>query len=554
MAKDLHMDDTYTFSDYIEAFNRRRRIFLLILVPIVAIAAGIALTLPDVYRSTSRIAVDLEGSNVRTLEPIQVAAYADQYVAELRDRVLAYDNLLPFAERDSAFPPEMQQLSADERVAEIQGGFFFQLELQPVMTENGREVDIMSGFRAGHESSNPEFAFSAAKFIAESFLTQDRRLRTERASSTSNFLEKQLAETEARIVQYESEVAKFKVENACCLPELRELNLTIIQRAERDIEDLQPRIRTLEQDREFLKTQLNEIRQQTVSTDRLAELEQEYVRLVANYGPDHPDVARVRREIAAITNIGPLVDGSNELTMLRVELAQAQRKYSDLHPDVVSLKRRIEALEEQQPEGSRSGSGKDGLNENPRYLQLRAEMNALDTELAELRRRAPELRSKIEEYEKRLTRTPQIESEYQALNRKLESARETYDDLQRRGVVAQQTEALESTDIGARISEVRGARLPTSPSGPPRLGILIIGIIFSGTVGLGSVIMAEMLDSTIRGSKDIIRAIEMVPISNIPVIHNSVSKAALRRQWIFITSLSLITLAAVAVFIVANLG
>lgn len=527
-----NLEQSYSLDDYVAALKRRSRVFFITAIPIVVIAGLMAISLPNEYRSTARISVDLEGSNIQALEPIQVAAYADQYIAELRDRVLSEDNLVQLAADPGVFPQSEDELPISERVRILAGGFFFQLELQPVMTDSGREVDIISGFRTGFSGPDPEFAKDAAAFFANSFLVEDRKSRTERASSTSAFLRQQIAETELQIVEYEQEVADFKVKYACCLPELQELNMSIIQRAERDLEALQPRIRRLEQDRKFLQAQLNEIRQQSVSTNRLAELEREYVRLVANYGPDHPDVVRVRREISAITNIAPQTEGGSELQRLQAELAEAQRKYSDLHPDVVSLKRRIAAISDDQGAG-RSVPSPESID-NPRYLQLRAEVNAISTELEELRHREPELRDKIADYENRLMRTPQIESENHALLRKLETARESFDNLQRGLVVAQQTEALESTEIGARIELVRGASAPRSPSGPPRTAILIAGIVFSAVIGTGIVILFELLDSTIRGSKDVIRTIDIIPMTAVPEIQNSTALAASRQKAFFL--------------------
>jgi uncharacterized protein involved in exopolysaccharide biosynthesis len=541
---------SYTLDDVIAAVRRRRRVFVYVALPIIAVASGLALTLPDVYRSVARISIDLEGANVQTLEPIQVAAYADQYIAELRDGVLSEDNLLPFVRDSGAFPESEDELLLYARMNILREGFYFALDTQPVTTDYGREVDIITGFRAGFADTDPEFAAKAAKFISESFLREDRINRTERASSTSAFLMEQIAETEAQIVMYEREVADFKVKNACCLPELKELNMAVIQRAERDIEALQPRVRTLEQDRIFLQAQLEEIRKQSISTDRLANLEQEYLSLVANYGPDHPDVARVRREIEALTSIDSVADEDNELTILRMELAEAQRKYSDVHPDVISLKRRIAALENEQ--SSVRKTGEERLIENPRYLQLRSEINAINTELAELRRRSPELRAKIDDYEQRLARTPQVESDYLALSRKLETTRGNFDNLQQRLVIARQTEALESTEIGARLAEVQAAYIPSSPSAPPRLAIFVLGIFLAGTIGTGSIILAEMLDSTIRSARDIYDASNMVPIATIPVIENSASRSASRRHFVLMTSFSLATVIAIAYVVIAK--
>jgi uncharacterized protein involved in exopolysaccharide biosynthesis len=397
-----------------------------------------------------------------------------------------------------------------------------------ISPNSGREVDLISGFRVASSEGSPDFVYKVADHAAQLFLEADRRTRTARASSESNFLNDQIGLTEKGILEFEQQIADFKVANACCLPELVALNMSVIERAERDIEDVRPRIRTLEQDRAFLQSQLDEIKQVTAATDRVAELEAEYMTLVANYGQDHPDVIRLRREISALASAGGGNDAAIEAVELRMKLFEAEQKYSSEHPDVARYRQQLEALERR----SRSSvsSAQAELLDNPRYVQVRNELNSINTELSELRAREPELRQKISEYEARLARTPQVESEYQALSRKLESARNTYDDLQKRSVIARQSEALESTDIGARLTEVVPARLPREPSGPPRLAIVILGVFFAGTFGIGSVLFAEMTDNTIRGSKDVARIIRAMPLATIPVIENSESRKQRKRR------------------------
>ena len=152
------IEESYTLNDYLAAIKRRWRIFFLVALPVITIASGLALMLPNEYQSFARIAVDLEGANVRTLEPIQVAAYADQYIAELRDRVLSGDNLLRFAQDASVFPENDKQLSVPDRVNMLREGFYFRLDTQVVTTDFGREVDLISGFRVGFRGPDPGFA------------------------------------------------------------------------------------------------------------------------------------------------------------------------------------------------------------------------------------------------------------------------------------------------------------------------------------------------------------------------------------------------------------
>jgi uncharacterized protein involved in exopolysaccharide biosynthesis len=530
----------YTVGDYLAVFRRRRGLLLAVAIPVFACAVLISVFLPDTYTSSAQIDINLEGASAKTLEPIEVTSYADQYIAKLTDRALTRENLLGLVNDPVVFPGGQSGPTESEKLDEIYSSIEVSVLTQLVSSPaSGREVDLISGFRVSSVGPDPERAFHFAQYVAKLFLDADRRSRTERASSATLFLSEQMSLTEKEIVELEKETADFKVANACCLPELVNLNTSVIQRAERDIADIRPRIRALEQDRIFLQSQLEEIRQLTSTNDHLVDLESEYMALVANYGPDHPDVIRMRREINAVASAASDGEAVAEVVELRMKLIEAEQKYSSEHPDVIRYKQQLAALEAQRELGG--GAGRTRLLDNPRYIQVRAELNSIDTELSELRTREPELRQKIRDYEERLRRTPQVESEYQALTRRLESARDNYDDLQGRAVIARQSEALESTDIAARLEQVVAPSIPKSPSGPPRTAILILGIFLAGSLGVGSMLFAEMTDSTIRGSKDVVRVLNIVPLATIPVIENASSRKARLRKLYLIRGMTFLT-------------
>ena len=84
--------------------------------------------------------------------------------------------------------------------------------------------------------------------------------------------------------------------------------------------------------------------------DRLKALEVALADLQSKFSEDHPDVRKVRREIAELKKIGGNTGGSastrrQKLTQLQAELAEKQGKYSDQHPEVKKLKNEIARLE-----------------------------------------------------------------------------------------------------------------------------------------------------------------------------------------------------------------
>ena len=65
---------------------------------------------------------------------------------------------------------------------------------------------------------------------------------------------------------------------------------------------------------------------------------------------------------------------------------------------------------------------------------------------------------------------------------------------------------------------------------------------------MGTVLITEMSDSTIRGSRDIQGLLQAYPIVSVPVIQNSLSRVDRRRQLMILT-LSGFLMAAVALML-----
>jgi len=239
---------------------------------------------------------------------------------------------------------------------------------------------------------------------------------------------------------------------------------------------------------------------------------------------------RINRQIAVLKEQDTRPGGTSAIDQLETELAEARQKYTEAHPDVVSLKRSISALRAES--GAESGpESRDAV-----YLQLRAQLNAIDTNLAALRARGNDLQLKQEDLEVRVANTPQVERQFQVLGRDLQTAQLAFDDLRRRLAQAQQTESFESGERGARLELVRDARVPIDPAGPQRIAIAVLGAFLGVVLAGGAAIVMELTDTTIRGSKDIQVVLKTFPIVAVPVVQNSLSRSHRRRQLIILTT------------------
>jgi polysaccharide biosynthesis transport protein len=535
----------YSYADYLNAFRRRLPLLAKVAVPVVIIGAGFAMGLPDVYRSSTEFRIDLEGPNVDVLEPLVMTTYADQYISNLRQMVTSRDNLELWLDELRVYPELRDEEPLSELVSRMRGDMRVEMVTTTVRSPGGKPADLITGFRVGFDSRDPATAHRVAERLAEKFLEEDRRSRTQRAATVSSFLEEQIEARRLEILELEGQVADFKEAHAGTLPEMMALNMTVRDRLERELEGVETELRSLDQDRIFRQAQLDQLVHKSASATQLARLEEEYLRMSSAYGADHPDLIRIKRQIAALTSDAGASGESAEIARLEGELAAARERYSDEHPDVISLTRRIEALRNE-TRGTMA-SMRTGPGEDPLYLQLRAQINAINTRMESLRQRGREIRGRLAETDDRLARTPQVEREYQVLLRNLQGAQATYRNLQDRLAIAQQTEALESGERGARITQVQRAYVPESPASPPRMAIVVLSIFMALTLGGMAAILAEGTDTKVRGSKDIFAILETHPIAAIPVVQNSLARAQARRRMFLYTGGFLVLAAAVAV-------
>lgn len=517
--------------DYIETFRRRLKVFMTTFCLFFGVAVLAAILLPDIYRSGTEMRIDLEGPNIDLLEPLAMTNYADQYINTLQQRVMTYDEVTTWLEETNVYSELRDELSLSDLYSIVLDNIRINMVTTEAMDpRSGRPVSLITGFVAAFEAEEPQHAFMIAEKLAATFLAKDREIRTERAAATSSFLLEEIDIKRKEIVELEDSIAFFKQDNAGSLPELMGLNMSVTDRTERDMESVRSEIRVLEQDKIFRESQLEEIRQGSESGDRLRQLEDEYLLAISQYGPDHPDVIRIRRQVAALT--GAAVDSgeSDEIVQLERALAEALQKYSDLHPDVLALQRQLETLR------SGNSASVSDIDINPRYLQLRAQVNAIDTQLAGLRDRARMLQVKYDEIQDRIAVMPQVEKQYLALTRDLQTEQLAFEDLRSRLTQAQQTESYESGDRGARLVKIRNASLPRAPVAPPRLAIVVLGGILAVTLAFGAAVLAEALDRSVRGRRDIQMLVNIIPIAEIPIIRSSPSILQRHRHAVIIAA------------------
>jgi uncharacterized protein involved in exopolysaccharide biosynthesis len=552
----LPQDDSGTFADYLDALRRRRGVAIKLALAIV-VTGGLGIYFwPNTYQSTATILIE-DPEVPPGLVPTTVTTFAARQVQYINQRVMTRTNLAQIIEKFNLYAEERKYLPTLLLVEDVQKSVSIGVVDAQIAGPGGQEVKSMIAFSVGFEHEDPSIARQVANEIVSLYLAENVRARTEQTAETSQFMQAEVDRLDGEVREIESEIAKLKQENEGRLPEQSAMNFSFMQRVEGEIADIDRQLDSQQDTRIILQAQLAQLDPMDTMVlpdgtavmspaDQLRSKQTVLAVLEGKYTPDHPDVVRIKREIAALQReVGDaeLADTMAALSAARSELAKARERYSADHPEVIQLERQVAALEaSEDAAGQRPRMGRDGkAPDNPAYLAVQAELARLDAQRASLIAERQQLNNKLARYEENLLAGSDVERQLSALLRKLSTANETYRAARERLFMAKMGQSLETQSKGERFSLVEPPDLPLVPSSPNRPALLALLLLLTLAAGFGWPQVAESMDSSINSARAVERVQGAPPIAEIPVIETATDRS--HRRKIQIASLVVVPVA-----------
>ncbi|HKS54273.1 MAG TPA: hypothetical protein VJS12_03250 [Steroidobacteraceae bacterium] len=554
-------DETPGFGDYLGIVRKRKRLLLLVGLPIVALGGLAALILPDVYRSSSLIEIegsqDTRQSAADTTLQDSIARqsdeplYADQYVQSLSTAVLSGENLSKLLAKEQLYDDQkddpksaLKRLGKDIKVDMV--------TVPIIDPESGREREVVTAFTVSYDNLDPQRSYAGAKWLTQAFLEGNRHDRRSYAAGTAKFFGSEAERMRTRVGELEGKLADFKAKNVGQLPELNDLNMNSMDRAENEINSVETQLQGLRRERVFLVAQLQQARSTGPETNNINELEAQYKQKSAIYDPNHPDMISLRRQIDMMRSGGSPSGMTlrQQVQQQKSILAEARQRYGEEHPDIKRIERNIESLEAR----IKSGESADTTlaSDSPMAVQLQTQLNATDTQIAAMQQRGLELRKKMTDLEGRMNTAPQVEKEYAAVTRDLDSARAKYQDLLKRQMDAEVSEAAIANGTADKFHIKSEPSLPDKPAKPQRIAIFAVAVAFALMASLSSIVFAQLLDPTVRGVRDIRDILDVTPLTAVPVIERVGRNPHRKMRWAFskAAAVALIVVGGAAAFII----
>ena len=337
-------------------------------------------------------------------------------------------------------------------------------------------------FKLNYSGRNRDTVADVTNAIAAFYVAQNDRMRSEEAAQTTQFLKAQLDDAKKALDREEQSIKSYNTRHVGQLPQQFELNLAALDRlntqlrinGERQMRAIEQRGR-LTDDALILEsgTAGAATAEPDRSVDRLEKLKQDLKLLETQFTEKHPDVQRLREEIA------------------RVEKAAA----AEPEPP------RIAGSPTPKPPpcipGWDAAAASRSRASTPKSTKLKEEETTI--------------RASITGVERRLESMPERQQEFSMVSRDRQSAKDLYDSLLKRYEEAQLVESMETDRQGERFRILEAAVPPEGPSAPNRPYLLILGVLAAIGLAAAAVLLAEQFDTSFH-SLDELRSFTTVPV------------------------------------------
>ncbi|MEC4984727.1 MAG: polysaccharide biosynthesis tyrosine autokinase [Oscillatoria sp. PMC 1068.18] len=364
------------------------------------------------------------------------------------------------------------------------------LEILQVKTIPGTDVLLIT-----YQDEDPEKAELVVNQLMEIYLKNNILVNRTEAAAAREFITEQLPKTEAALEKAEIALRNFKeTNNIVNLDTEKEFSVSQVNQLESEIDQA--------------NLQLQRI------TVRIAEIQNKI-------GLNSQEALRSN----SLSESEGVQQALTKLQEVEQELATEQSRFSDLNPTVIKLQEEKVALETLLAQRVRENSGefsefrprggvdKSNLQTSELQAGLINNLVSAELELRELIKRRESLEELRTVYKQRANEIPKLEQLQQNLQRQVDAANSAYEILLNN---LQEVQIAENQNVGNAqiISPAIASESSVSTSKKMVLGI---GIVLGGGLYVVTAFLLELIDTSIKTSKELRNLFDYTLLGMIPV-------------------------------------
>jgi polysaccharide chain length determinant protein (PEP-CTERM system associated) len=414
---------------------------------------AVVFALPDRYEAEAQVFVDTRTALKPALQGLTVDQNVESEINYVRNSLLEGPQMERIAKESGVLPDSI----TDERArAKILDTFSNRISLTATSAGSQGEDRGTAGtiyvFR--YLDKSRDRCLHVVENLLNTFVEQTLGGKREGSENAQKFLETQIKDYEQRLSAAEDKLAQFKRKNIGLMPSEEGGYFAQVQK-EAD---------------EAKKAEIN----LSVALSRREELARQL----------HSDEAISAAGASGSTS--GLRGAAGGDTLSRIQEMQAKLdelllKFTDQHPGVIAARQALDELKKRRAaeleslrHGDAAAVAASGAGNNPVYQSMQLELNKVDVEIAALRRELEQHKSTVADLRERLSSAPQVEAEYQQLNRDYDVNKAQYTAL---------LESYQKTRLSERADVAGSVRFevvlpPTAPAVPvwPKRAVLLAGI------------------------------------------------------------------------------
>lgn len=446
-------------------FRRRLRLFIAVVVTVLALVAAYTLTRPVLYSASASVLIELRQPAVLESEPVAPKMVSDTNVIDTEVEILSSRRLA--GRVAEALKLETWPEFANMRRAEQPGVGAPAPGTHPLASAVLARMDIR---RSGltyliditARAESPKLAAALANEYARQYLAQQQEMKSSTSQGAQEFLQTRLVELRQNAAEADAALQSYMIRNGLMSAEGATMAEQEVSVLNQEISAARAALAEKQGQLAAARTRVGQggggaevpaaLQSGTVAQLRAreAELTGEVARLSARLGPEHPELRRAKGELADIrTQIQQQID----------------RVMSSLESDVEAARSRLASLEASQSRARGSLASNNAAQAG--YLQLERDAKA---------------------------------------------ARQIYETFLAR---AQDVEA-QAGLIRPDASIETMAREPVLPSSPSYPLAAVGGLTLALILGLAAIAAAEYLDARIRTRADVERRLGLAYLGAIP--------------------------------------
>jgi uncharacterized protein involved in exopolysaccharide biosynthesis len=499
-------------------------------------AVTIALIWPPTYQSTATILIE-EPDVPSDLVKSTVSTYADQRLQVIEQHVMTNQNLSDIIDRFGLFQAALATTPRSELINAVRNKIDLAVLSADFVSNksrsNSNQPQATIAFTVSYSDQDPRIAQQIASRLTDLYLAENVQTRTEKAAGTTEFLTQQSTKLYQDVTDSEKRLTDFKTQNSSTLPEQLDTNMRILETLQGTLLQNRSNLEQLNEKRAFLQSQLGTISPYMPMTAggtpatpqaQLMALELQYIDLSARYGPKHPQVVHLEKQIDSLKAQVGTSDAQTStqatLSQMQAQLSDALQKYGENHPTVQKLRKQLADLQAEvgkAPSVSMISAPK-GPPDNPMYIQMQNQLGEATAQLQGLQMETAALQAKIDDTQKRVLQTQALSGQYYSLRQQYDAAVKRYQDFKDKEADAQVAQSMEQQSKSETFSVVEAPEYPDLPLKPNRKLLLLAGAVMSVMMAAAAMLAIEMLDSKVYEPRGLQTVFGEVPLATVPYI------------------------------------